>query len=268
MEAATLPPQQDTPNPEPPTPVEAHRPDDHPAFRWQTDVRVDALDFHAVLRVPNPFQEREIREKALAAKARRVRQLRDPQSDSHVILEAELEEIERGADPQTLVDEIVARGWWKREVQAMKDVGEREEFEHIDRDRDRFRELEAIDADKRPQEEYDELRRHIEKWGEALDVRLRELEEPQRASLSDRDLPDLIDLVRDDRINAEGSAAFTSEFTKRSIFAGCLKPVDAGQPHERYYASVEQLEDEHPMIVEALHRAHGDLMVGLRRGNS
>src|SRR4051812_13441277 len=41
----------------------------------------NAVHFHAWTRLPNPFQQQAIREKANAAKARKRRVLRDPESD-------------------------------------------------------------------------------------------------------------------------------------------------------------------------------------------
>src|SRR4051794_11552830 len=55
----------------------------------------DPFHFHAYCRMPNQFQHAQIREFGLAAKARRMRQLRDPDADSHQILEAEMENLLR-----------------------------------------------------------------------------------------------------------------------------------------------------------------------------
>jgi hypothetical protein len=46
--------------------------------------------FHAWIRLPNKFQHADIHAKALASKARRMRALRDPESDASVVMDAEI----------------------------------------------------------------------------------------------------------------------------------------------------------------------------------
>src|SRR5262245_8571172 len=52
----------------------------------QTGNCADPGHFHAWCRLPNQFQHQDIRERALAAKARRIRQLRDPATDGYDVL--------------------------------------------------------------------------------------------------------------------------------------------------------------------------------------
>jgi hypothetical protein len=54
----------------------------------------DPGHFHAWCRLPNQLQHEDIRERALAAKARRIRQMRDPEADAHEILELDMAELE------------------------------------------------------------------------------------------------------------------------------------------------------------------------------
>src|SRR6059058_472198 len=78
-------------------------------FRWSDYVHVgtdadtcehaedgmcaDPQHFHAWVCLPNTFQIRDIADKARAAKARKVRALRDPESDSYAVLEEDLAEL-------------------------------------------------------------------------------------------------------------------------------------------------------------------------------
>src|SRR3954465_4912909 len=80
------------------------------------------LLFHAWCRLPNQLQHQEIRERALAAKARRIRQLRDPESDAAQILASDMDELRRVASHEDLVDELVRKDWWKRQMEAMGDI--------------------------------------------------------------------------------------------------------------------------------------------------
>lgn len=236
---------------------------------------VDPEHFHAWCRMPNQWQQDDIRQKAMAAKARRTRQLRDPESDSHAILESDLEDLERSAErnPEVrdeIVDEIVGRDWWKHQLEAMRDVEEREEFAHINQDRQRVGELVAVDEDKRPAEEWDELQRHVAKFGEAVEEHLRELEQPQRDALKDRTLGELVDIVRDDRVKAEASQAFMGAYTLWQVYVGTLRlpPAKDGKPHERMFASVADAESQDLPVVEALRATFTGLEAGARAGNA
>jgi len=224
------------------------------------------LHFHAWCRLPNQFQHNDIRQRALAAKARRMRQLRDPESDSYVILEADMEEVARTGDHETVVDELVAKEWWKRHLDAMKDVAEDERFEHIDRDRERVAEIDTLEPDKRPHEEREELLRHLESYGDAVEAKRKELEQPIRDSLMAMDMDELVKLLRDDRIASEASAAFMDTYQRWQWFAGTLKPVESGRPTDRAFSSIEQLEAAAPEVIAALRETFSELEVSLQRG--
>jgi hypothetical protein len=77
------------------------------------------LHFHAWCRLPNQLQHEDIRERALAAKARRIRQLRDPECDAYQILESDMSELLRIGDEGLIVDELANKDWWKRQIDAM-----------------------------------------------------------------------------------------------------------------------------------------------------
>jgi hypothetical protein len=263
---------------EPPAPSDATKPP-RELFRYSAYVHVgpgaeecehrddgacsNPEHFHAWCRLPNQFQHQDIRQRALAAKARRIRQLRDPEADSCVILEADLEEIARTGDQETVVDEIVGKDWWKRQLEAMRDVEEREEFEHIERDRERLGEIDRMPEDKRPAEERDEIERHLTAYGEAVDARRKELEDPVRAALADKSMDELVQMIRDDRVTAEASSAFMGTYSKWEWFAGTMV---CGQRDVRVFASIDALENAAPEVVEALRTTYAELEVSLQRG--
>ena len=198
MQATEAPPEPTTTEPAPPIRS------DKQLFRFSTWIHVgpdaetcdegeqgtcsNPLHFHAWARLPNQFQHRHIREKALAAKARRARQLRDPESDAHAVMEDELDEIARLGDAgrKQLIDDLIGRDWWRDFLEAAKDVKEIENdrdeqvYATIDEDQQRFKELDAKPEDERPKDEYDELERHLAAYNDAVDKRRAELEKPRR----------------------------------------------------------------------------------------
>lgn len=221
------------------------------------------LHFHAWCRVPNQFQHREIRERALAAKARRARQLRDVETDGCQILEDELDALARLGDAAKgqLVDELLTIDWWREYLEASKDVRETENdqgeqiYATVDADQERFAQLDAMAAEDRPPDEYAELERHLAAYNDAVDGRHRELQQPRRDALDQRDLNGLIDEIRDTRISAESTAEFMHVYSVYSWLAGTL----TGPQGEPKFASLEQLEAAAPEVIDALKETFDDL---------
>lgn len=218
------------------------------------------LHFHAWCRLPNQFAHREIREKALAARARRARQLRDPHSDAAAVLDDDVEAIMRQPDAKAaLVDELLGAEWWKDYMEAVRDLHELEDdagerpWQHIDHDRARFVELQAMED--RPAEEFAELERHLTRYADELTRRHEEISRPRREALEARDVNDLCDLVREQRITAEAQEEFMHTYSAWSWYAGTLT-----QPHgERKFQAMAQLEACAPEVIEALQRTFEDL---------
>jgi hypothetical protein len=223
----------------------------------------DRQHFHAWVRLPNQFQHQEIRERALAAKARRIRQLRDPETDACVILEADLDEVR--SDREALVAEIVGKEWWRRHLDAMAAVEEDEEYEHIDRDRERLAEIRGMPEDQQPADELGELDRHFAGYSEKVEARLKELEQPVRDAAEGMDDDELVNQVREDRIAAEGSAVFMDTYAKYQWFAGTYTNADPVDRRRRF-AQLSELEEAAPEVIEALRRAFGELETALQRG--
>jgi hypothetical protein len=220
------------------------------------------LHFHAWCRLPNQFQHREIREKAMAARARRARQLRDPSSDSAVVLSDELDAILRGADAaEVLINELVAKDWWKDYMQAVRDLHEIEDdrgekpWATIEHDRQRYVQLQSLDEVDRPAEEFAELERHLTAYGEALEALHKELVEPKRQALAGRDPGELAELVREQRIEGEAQEEFMHIYSTWEWLVGTLRCPGG----ERRFVSLEQMQAAAPEVIAALDQTFDDL---------
>lgn len=225
----------------------------------------DPLHFHAWLRLPNQFQREEIRTKGLAASARRTRTLHDPDSDSAVILEADLDQLARAGDmgKAAIIDDLLNQDFFREYVAATKDViegledapdDEERPYEHIADDQERYGELEKLTVDERG-EEFDSLKAHIAAYSEAVNARHGERMNALRAPLEEKDLNTLIDLLREERIGRESNAAFTDAYQRWSIVWCALT-----RPHgEQIWKDAPQLISASPEAVEALIEAVVDL---------
>lgn len=222
----------------------------------------DPMHLHGWCRLPNQFQHREIREKALAAKARRVRQLRSPDTDGSVILEEELDQLARlpKAHPD-LVDELLAQDWWKdyldavEEVKADLDDESEPVWEHIDDDQERFRELAAMDEEDRPADEWTELETRLMAYNAAIEEKVEEARKPKREALEAKDINALIDLVRDQRIEADAMEAFMHTYAIWQ-WVSCTRRTPNGVV---LWSDVGELRDATTEVLEGLKDTYEDL---------
>lgn len=224
------------------------------------------LHFHAWCRIPNQFQNNSIREKALAAKARRARQLRDQSTDAYEILEAELDLLRRDGTPEPVIEELLSANFWRDHLAAVTEVKEDEKFATIDEDLERFRVLTLTADEERPADEYEELERHIDAFEEAVKERRDEEQRPQREGLAGLELDALIDQVRDARIDTESNEAFMRDFTLWQMYIGTLKPRDPakGRPVDRSFGDVNHLTAAAPEVIDALRTTFESLELAKR----
>jgi hypothetical protein len=226
----------------------------------------DPLHFHAWCRLPNQFQHKAIRDKALAAKARKIRSYRDAESDDSAILDGELDEIEYSmgaeASRSSYIEEIVYKDFMKdyfEVVQAMieeqpEDGEETAEWTTIAEDQERLAALKAMDPEERPKEEYEQLLDHVAAYEKEVQTRVEGKQEPIRVSLQERPLDELRSMVREQRVQKAAHATYMEVYVLWEQFIGTLKPRDPskGMPTERVFGSVEHLKASAPEVVEAL----------------
>lgn len=215
----------------------------------------DPTHFHAWLRLPNKFQINAIREKAQAGKARTIRQLRDPESDKFAILEGDIDLLRDIDDKAQIVEDVLSKQHWKDHMEAAREVAEEgEEFEHIDDDQERWQALDSMDEEERDEDEYQELGRHIQKFHDTVEKKREEKQGPQRQALTDKPMDELLEMVRDDRISAEGNSEFMRTYSLYLWFSCTLKPRDPqkGLPVERVWGSVENMKAAAPEVIETI----------------
>jgi hypothetical protein len=225
----------------------------------------DPEHFHAWLRLPNKFEHKDIRDDAMAAKARKVRALRHEGSNAYEILEEDMDALLREADPEDLIEELLSLEYAedvekaKREVMSIEDTDpaakedpEDEEpvylYEHIERDQARLNELQALPEAERNQDEYEELLNHVHAYYEALDAELKTLQQPAREAFRAKEKSDLVNIIRQARIRAEGTQEFLHVYNALQWVAGTLKADKSG----RKFGDLEHLKAQAPEVVTAI----------------
>lgn len=223
----------------------------------------DGRHFHAWCRIPNQFQHEAIREKAMAAKARKIRALKDPESDAHTILEFALDELKAANDPEGLVDEILKKDHMNVHLAAVNELKATEEFAHIDDDEERARALRNESEETRNNEELAQLEKHLTEFEEQVIAKRQEVEGPHREGLMQNDLDALIDMVRQDRIERAGKLQFMEIFSRWAWFLGTMKKVTVAKAMDyeetRYFASIKHLEATADEVLNTLDSVFADL---------
>lgn len=229
--------------------------------------------FHAWVHTPNQFQHNSIRTKALAAKARKLRALHDLESDSRVILDSEMEELRVNGNREILIQEIVQKDAVKNYWQAMREVQEEEEYKHYEEDRTRLAALNALLEENRDQEEFEALEKHLTAYADKVRETIDQIQKPIKEALEERSMDDLIEIVTEDRIQAEATQEFEDVYSLWEWFIGTIRlrtKTAAGHPNERYYSDIEQLKAAPPEVISGLSSAFEDLdaEAGRALGNS
>lgn len=217
----------------------------------------NAAHFHAWIRLPNQFQVSSLREKADAASARKLRVLRDPESDSRAILDGELDELVRVADHDALVEAVANGDFLKDHMAAMNTVRTDEErgFETIEDDRERLRALEQLPAEERPQEEFEELQKHVAAYVDAVNEERQNIQRPLREALAQKSDEELVEEIRETRIQGVAREASEEAYALWQWYICTLRPKSPekpGYPQERVYASVDHLKAAAPEVIAAL----------------
>jgi hypothetical protein len=225
----------------------------------------DASHFHAWCRLPNQVQHEDIHVKAMAAKARHIRLLRDETTDEAVVLDADLDDMRAAGDSikEPVVEEILQKTFWTSYVEATHDVNETENdagekiYEHVVEDQARFTDLRAMSEEERAgeQAEYEELVRHLAEYNDAIHARHAELREPEKQALMDRDLDSLLKLLRDDRVNRAADKVLMNTYSRWEWLV-CTLDKPRGQ---RRFKDMEALSAAAPEVLEVLEDTFNDL---------
>lgn len=249
----------------------------------------DDAHFHAWVRLANPYQVQDIIEKATAAKARRMRMLRDPDSDASVILEDELAEIrqsildaeqegQENAMKAILVDEVFEADFQEDYTRAVREVDDLEDesaepkddgklpklYANIDADREEYERQRELPEDQRG-DDYEELEKTVANYSREIDRVMDANRAPRREALMAKSADEWVEMVRRDRIDRIAAEVHLQTFNLWQTFvctyrAAGVKGDKPITPRERYFKSMEQLRFETPTdVVAGLHAAFREL---------
>lgn len=211
------------------------------------DTPLEERHFHAWCRLPNQFAYRDISDKARAARARKQRQLRDPDSDERLVLEDELATMRENVEG--MIDEIVYSKFTDQD-EAERTVREDEQFEHIDQDREEHARQTVRPADERDDDAYDSLERHIQAFGDAVRAELGKIRKRREESLRGLEVDEIVEQVRKLRIDRVGVAEYLHVSNYWVWYVGTMVPVSGTT--ERKFADINKLISAPGEVIAAL----------------
>lgn len=246
----------------------------------------DRDHFHAWCRLPNPFQVRDITDKAHAAQARFKKQLRDPESDQAVVLEDELASL-HDLPKEVLVDEAVDKSFPEDYAAAVlavdnledpdfepDDEADEEEtpkrFATIDQDREEWRRQRELAPEERSPD-FEVMEANIGAYGEAIEQEMTKLQQPRRDTFMAMAMDELVEIARRERVEHKATEVYLHWFNTWQWLACTLKGRSDGMPpNERVWRDINHMKQEAPArVVEKLRETFDGLESNLaasRRG--
>lgn len=225
------------------------------------DTPLSKLHFHAWVRLPNQFAYRDITERAQAARARKQRQMRDPESDAFTILEDQLDDL-RDA-PEMMVQEIVYSKWGDEE-EARVQAADDEKYEHIDQDRAELARL-AMETE-RDEDAYATLQRHVEQFETDVQQRLETIRKRREESLRALPVEELASQVRKVRIERMGMTEYLHVSNYWVWYVGTMTAREGST--QRKFTHIKELTSAPGEIITALQLAFGELESHLSPGGA
>lgn len=244
----------------------------------------DPDHFHAWCRLPNPYQVRDITEKAQAARARTIRALRDPESDQFAILESDMDTLNEVSLRPILAEEILDRDFAEHYTEAVSRVLDIEDpnwvqngdepaepaklYAHIESEQEEYARQTQLPEDQRD-ETYSELSRYVAEYSRRVEVELAGIRDPLRENLLSRDIGELVEIARRDRINRRGDEAHLHAWNTWCWYVCTFKPRKRGTPNERYFKDVSTFKYEAPSdVISAIQSTFQQLESAMTRGRT
>jgi hypothetical protein len=232
-----------------------------PGLRYRMELRNPLIN--CVVRIPNKFERAQIQEHAMAARALRIRQLKDVDSRAYLAVESRLEGYEEGDDDamrEMLVNRelrtAAAKAQLKIEYADHEKNPEWREFANIAKLQSTYQRMLADGTDNG--EEFEALQAILVDYANALESEVDELLMPIRAATAALDREGLLAETRKVLLRDDADEHFVMAHSKYEIWFGTKKLDDDSK---FYFASIEELENTEEAVIELLEQQFNSLSV-------
>jgi hypothetical protein len=208
--------------------------------------------FHAWVHLPNAYQVRDIGDKARAARARKVRTLKDPASDASAVLDGELDDLRDEEGMERLIKLLAQRAVEKGLLDVVAGMQKDERFEHHAQDAEEYARLQGVPEDERDAEEYARLQADMLAYADELQKVFDKRQAQEEAQLKRVPADEVIALERKERVRRIADEVYLHTYYTWAIYACVLVPVADAFPTERVFKDPEALKRAPREVVVAL----------------
>lgn len=219
----------------------------------------DREHFHAWVCLPNTYQIRDVADKARAARARKVRALKDPESDSYAILEAELDELREPEAFKALIELVADREIEHNLLPMIEELQKDERFEHHAQDSEEYNRLRETPEDERDTEEWERLQQDMLDYSDKLREEIDKRKATEIAHLEAKSVDDVIAMERKSRIDNISNEQYLHVYYTWAIYVGAREPTTEGFPTERKFKTPEAQRTAAPEVIAALREKISEL---------
>jgi hypothetical protein len=231
-------------------------PTPHLVFSKEIESLVDGEKVKMFIRLPNQWQHRKVQDRAAAARARMVMQLKEPDSDVSAVIQEQLMQIE-DLDDDKIIEWLLSKHAPEAIFRAQMEL---ESLEEVDANGKTFKPWESIPEHQeryymmlqRNDTENDEFRKTEEfilKYAEALQERANHHLEPKEAVYAALDREGLMEKVRRSLCHSKATDEYINVYNQWQIYYGTR---DFHQRHKNYFKSFNDLLDAQTGLIDLL----------------
>jgi hypothetical protein len=226
-----------------------------PFARYHCDVVDEAIGLRVHIRLPNQFQRGTMKEEADAARARRLRQLRDSDSTAALAIESQMDQLYADMADDELRNVLLGKAQPLATARAQVDIEHADhrsqpdlkQYHGIERQQMTYDRL--LRAGGQETEEFKAVEELLMDYALVLQDRVSDLLEPLKLKLQNVDRDGLLADIRKAIMRESCDSAFMRAYSQWQVYFGTRDFED----HEKlYFRSFEALMDEDGQKVDRL----------------
>ena len=217
-----------------------------PLIDYFKELDDEQIDLRCWIRLPNSFEHREIQQKGLASRARKLRECRTAGSDAEAMVDQAMTVYEDMTDEE-LVNYLLEYHRRDKLFEASLIVEEDDKYEQIDYVKDEY-DLKIRQGDVES-EEFKTLESILVEYADALTKEVESLISPFKGKYDQFSTQEMLNKIRKSVVMNMINDEFTNVYAQWQIFYGTRKKFDH---RKKYFKSFDELRDAPPRIIDML----------------
>lgn len=230
--------------------------DEAPAFStYRRDIERADIGLQVHIRIPNQFQRGKMKEEADASRARKLRDLRNPNSNAYLAIENQLDQIYGEMTDDEVRNALLSRAQPHATAKAQLEIQladpdehpEWVEFATVERQQHAYSRM--LRAGQEDTEEFKACEAMLVDYGHALAEFVKDELEPLSNMLAGEGRAALDERLKKVLMREVCDGAFMEAYNQWQIYFGTRDPKNR---HKLFYSSFDRLIDEDPERLDAL----------------